>query len=143
MNAIITRREVQQFTAERKLRDLKLARYADCEAETLFCEDDGLSLDYRKGAYNLMKISVTLGEKEAVFRSTTLYNGYASRLAYYTLEIHFVQNKPRLVAPSSNSAHSESVDGKHIQPGTWRFEAGRSMLYVRVPVEDQEIRISF
>ena len=79
-DSIIPSREVQQHTGETPLTNLILDVWVDREAKTVFYEDDGATLDYKKGAYDTTELDVERNGRNLTFNAKDLHDGYNSQI---------------------------------------------------------------
>lgn len=118
------------FIDEKPLTDLTLDIYPSKENEASFelYEDDGISLEYRKGAYSVTKIGCgKLGEKKFEV------NISASNGDYKGKEKH--RNFSLLIHRQKAAPLSVEVNGQKVQPAkdaseTWTYDAKNQLLTI-------------
>lgn len=125
------------YIDEKPLDELTLDIYPskDKAAEFTLYEDDGISLDYRKGAHAITKLSCSKanGKKLAVNVSAAegTYNGMVANRDYI-LKIHCQKSKPSAVkamGKKSNPVNNLNVLEK-VSNG-WFYDAANQMVYVK------------
>ena len=84
-DSIIPRREVQQYTGEKELTNLILDTYLSDTAEYSLYEDDGESLDYQGGEFNVTHFKVEDKGSKIEFSRTVGADGFDSAIKQYTL----------------------------------------------------------
>ncbi|MET1250179.1 TIM-barrel domain-containing protein [Sporolactobacillus sp. STCC-11] len=140
-NVIIPTREVQQSTEEKPLTNLILDSYLSSEAENTFYEDDGESFNYEKGAYNTTQFELKKKGNTLTFDQKQTKQGYDSKIAAYTLKLHGANAPHAIVSAGNHYKAADHLDG--LGERTYYFDADANTLYVKVPVADQKVHITY
>jgi len=139
-DSIIPRREVQQYTGEKELTNLILDTYLSDTAEYSLYEDDGESLDYQGGEFNVTHFKVEDKGSKIEFSRTVGADGFDSAIKQYTLKLHN-QDAPRGVQAADNKYKQvDSVEA--LTEKTYFFDADTATLYVGIPAaESKKVQI--
>ncbi|QST01980.1 glycoside hydrolase family 31 protein [Pontibacillus sp. ALD_SL1] len=141
-DAMIPTREVQQYTDEKPLENLVLDTYLDEEASYSFYEDDGATIDYKDGEYNITNLNVVRKGKHIEFTQEKEATGYDSELDSYTLKLNNEKAPKKIKAARAKYAEVSSVEEVKAQQETYFFDEETSTLYVNVPAnEDHKVKI--
>jgi alpha-glucosidase len=141
-DSIIPRREVQQYTGEKKLTNLTLDTYLDKAASYSFYEDDAKTENYTKGQFNVTDFHVEKQGNHIEFAQDKKTQNYASDLQSYTLKLHDAEAPKKVQAAETKYAKAGSLDALNNQQSGYYYDAGEKVLYVKIPVgENHKVKI--
>ena len=141
-DSIIPRREVQQYTGEKKLTNLILDTYLNNEASYSFYEDDANSEDYTRGEFNVTDFHVEKKGSLIEFEQNKKSQNYASDIQFFTLKLHDVEAPKKVQAAKNKYAKAASMEELNQQERGYFFDAAEEILYVKVPVyENHKVKI--
>lgn len=136
-DSMIPTREVQQYTGEKPLENLVLDTYLSDEASYSFYEDDGATLDYKDGEYNVTNFNLERKGKHIEFTSNQEKTGYDTELDSYTLKLNGEKAPEKVQAAKAKYENVNSVEEVKVNQETYFFDEGSKTLYVNVPADER------
>ncbi|MCD5324300.1 MULTISPECIES: glycoside hydrolase family 31 protein [Pontibacillus] len=141
-DSVIPTREVQQYTDEKPLENLVLDTYLSEEASYSFYEDDGATIDYKDGEFNITNFTMTRKGNHIEFTQEKEATGYDSELDSYTLKLNNEKAPKKVQAARSKYSEVSSVEEVKAEQETYFYDTETSTLYVNVPAnEDKNVKI--
>jgi len=98
---IIPMQKVLNYVGEEKIDTLEFLVFPSASSEYTFYEDDGLTFDYEKGNYSLIKFSINQNQKSISLNVQKIKNDYQSSVTNYSFRFVGVE-KPRKVLVNKN-----------------------------------------
>lgn len=135
-DSIIPRREVQQHTGEKKLKNLILDTYLNKEASYSFYEDDAATEDYKKGKYNITDFKIKKNGRLINFSQFKKTSNYKSDIESYTLKLHDVKKPKHVRALSEKYSKANSANDLEKQKRAYYYNNDDHTLYVKIPVQE-------
>ncbi|MBD1379276.1 glycoside hydrolase family 31 protein [Bacillus sp. IB182487] len=144
-DSIIPRREVQQYTGEKELKNLTLDTYLNDEASYSFYEDDAKTEDYTKGEYNITKFDVERKSNKITFKQKQEVTNYEeSKLEQYTLKLNNAEKPSRIRAGKNKYKEVGSVKETEGKTNTFFYDSKEKVLYVSIPADEKkEVQIRY
>ncbi|WP_173917634.1 glycoside hydrolase family 31 protein [Halobacillus sp. Marseille-Q1614] len=143
-DSIIPTREVQQYTDEKPLKNLVLDTYLEEEASYSFYEDDGATLEYKDGEYNITNFNIERKGKHVEFTNEKEAAGFDSDLESYTLKLNGEKAPRKVQAANAKYKQVKSVEEVKSNQETYFFDQESEALYVNVPVdENKKVKVFF
>lgn len=143
-DSIIPTREVQQYTGEKDLTNLVLDTYLENDAAYSFYEDDGESLDHRKGEFDVTDFSINKKHNKIEFSKTMSNDKFDSAIKQYTLKLHNEKAPKKVQAANNHYKAVKSVDDMTATERSYFYDAGTKTLYVNIPAaESKKVQIKF
>jgi len=93
--------KVLNYVGEEKIDTLEFLVFPSASSEYTFYEDDGLTFDYEKGNYSLIKFSINQNQKSISLNVQKIKNDYQSSVTNYSFRFVGVE-KPRKVLVNKN-----------------------------------------
>ncbi|WP_246014435.1 glycoside hydrolase family 31 protein [Paenibacillus rhizophilus] len=141
-DSIIPRREVQQYTGEKKLTNLILDTYLENNASYNFYEDDAKTEDYTRGEFNVTDLNVKKTANHIEFEQNKKVQNFASDIQSYTLKLHEAEEPKKVQAAENKYVKAGSAEELNQQERAYYFDAKENVLYVKIPVnEDHKVNI--
>lgn len=137
--AIIPQQPVMSYTDEKKVTTLELQVYPG-PGSLDYYEDDGTSLDYSQGRYNLTTFSVAGTDARAVIKATPKNTGYESSIRDMVLVLRPV-TAPRAVMLNKRSLSVVADTGVNTDEG-YRYDEKTSELRIRIPLNGDTLEVS-
>jgi alpha-glucosidase len=143
-DSMIPTREVQQYTGEKDLTNLVLDTYLKNEATYSFYEDDGESLDHRKGEFDVTDFQVAKKGNKIEFSKTMSKDNYDSAIEQYTLKLNNEKAPKQVHAAGSKYKAAASVEAMTATKRSYFYDAGTKTLYVNIPADEgKKVQIKF
>ncbi|MDT3428694.1 alpha-glucosidase [Paenibacillus forsythiae] len=141
-DSIIPRREVQQYTGEKKLTNLILDTYLAGQASYSFYEDDANTEDYTRGEFNVTDFRVEQKGNHIEFEQDKQTQNYDSDIQSYTLKLHDAKEPNKVQAAENKYGKASSLDELNQQESGYYFDAAAKVLYVKIPAnESHKVKI--
>ncbi|WP_445505892.1 TIM-barrel domain-containing protein [Niallia sp. 03190] len=141
-NSIIPTRDVQQHTGEKPLTNLVLDTYLDNQASYSFYEDDGHSLNHKKGQYNLTNFNLKRNGKKIEFTKSSTVSKYKSTIKAYTLKINNAKEPSEVVESTRQYARVNTMDDMNKTNRSYYFDSSSQTLYVHIPTTASKVTIN-
>ncbi|AKG36414.1 glycoside hydrolase family 31 protein [Paenibacillus durus] len=135
-DSIIPRREVQQYTGEKKLTNLTLDTYLNNDASYSFYEDDASTEDYTRGEFNVTDFHVEKKGNHIEFEQYKKAQNFASDIQSYTLKLHGAEEPKKVQAAENKYSRAGSIEELNQQERAYYFDAKENVLYVKIPVNE-------
>ncbi|SDP51315.1 glycoside hydrolase family 31 protein [Halobacillus aidingensis] len=143
-DSMIPTREVQQYTGEKPLENLVLDTYLNEKATYSFYEDDGATLDYKDGEYNVTDLEVKRKGKHIEFKKKEKATGYDTDLESYTLKLNGEEAPKRVRAAKAKYKEVSSVEEVKSTQESFFYDNEEQALYVNVPADEKhKVKIFF
>lgn len=135
--SIIPTREVQQKTDEKPLENLILDTFLEEEAELSFYEDDGATLDYKRGEYNVTEFEIEKKGNRIAFRQDKKAQSFDSFIRSYTLKLRNAEEPKKVQAGRNKYEQAGSMEALNQQERGFYLDAAADVLYVKIPVDER------
>lgn len=136
-DSIIPRREVQQYTGEKKLTNLILDTYLNNETSYSFYEDDGKSEDYKEEKFNVTDFDVKNKGNVVEFEQDKKTQNYASNIQSYTLKLHDTERPKKVQAASNKYKAVNTIEEVTKTSESYYYDEAEKTLYINIPVEEE------
>jgi alpha-glucosidase len=141
-DSIIPRREVQQYTGQKKLTNLILDTYLDHRASYSYYQDDANTEDYMRGKFNVTDFSLKNKGSHIEFKQNKKVQKFASDIQSYTLKLHDTAEPKKIQADNQKYAKAGGMEEMNQQDRAYYYDANEKVLYVKIPVnEDHKVLI--
>jgi alpha-glucosidase len=143
-DSIIPTREVQQYTGEKDLTNLVLDTYLNKEAAYSFYEDDGESLDHRKGEYDVTDFRLARKGNKIEFSKSMSTDNYDSKIQQFTLKLNNEKAPKHIHAAGNRYKAVATMDEMNNTKRSFYYDVKAKTLYVNIPVEEgKKVQIKF
>ncbi|HTG70024.1 MAG TPA: TIM-barrel domain-containing protein, partial [Candidatus Udaeobacter sp.] len=136
-DSIIPRREVQQYTGEKKLTNLILDTYLNDKASYSFYEDDAYTEDYTRGEFNVTDFKMEKKGSITSFTQDKQTSNFASDIQSYTLKLHDAEEPKKVQAADNKYAKTYGIDELNKQESGYFYDGTEKVLYVKIPVNEK------
>ncbi|WP_371933451.1 DUF5110 domain-containing protein [Halobacillus litoralis] len=116
----------------------------DEKATYSFYEDDGATLDYKDGEYNVTDLKVKRKGKHIEFKKKEKATGYDTDLESYTLKLNGEEAPTRVRAAKAKYKEVSSVEEVKSTQESFFYDNEEEALYVNVPADEKhKVKIFF
>lgn len=126
--AIIPMQESMQYVGEKKVNTIRLAVYPEGESTYEMYEDDGVSLDYKEGAYAISSIESRLADNVWTLSVHRSAGNYQPDIHNYELNSRLAF-EPEKVTENGKLMKKVAMTDE-LLPGSWKYDVERMLLTV-------------
>ncbi|ALC80278.1 MULTISPECIES: glycoside hydrolase family 31 protein [Bacillus] len=143
-DSIVPTREVQQYTGEKELTNLVLDTYVDDEANYSFYEDDGKSLNHKKGEFDITNFSIEEKRNKIEFKKSMEADRFDSDIEQYTLKLNNEEAPEKVYAARNNYKAVDSLKDMTKTKRSYFYDEETKTIYINIPVEEsKKVQIKF
>jgi alpha-glucosidase len=143
--AILPTRPVVQYTGEAPINPLTFEIYplgAGQASSRDYYEDDGISFDYRQGAWLKQKISVDPAAAAVTITLSARQGSYRPPSRALLFKVHAERDEPSGVTAEGQAlARQSSMDGLQKADSGWAYDENENLVAVKVPDSGQGVTI--
>jgi alpha-glucosidase len=141
--AIIPSQQDVQYTDQAPIDPLTMDVYPSGESSRQYYDDDGISFDYRKGAYLLQSMTAIQSGNRVSVSLSAREGTYTPHPRSLVIKIHGQRIAPRQVTlGTADLAKSASLEALRQSAEGWAYDEDADVIWVRVPDEGKALRIS-
>jgi alpha-glucosidase len=141
--AIIPSQQDVQYTDQAPIDPLTLDVYPSGKSSRQYYDDDGITFDYRKGAYLLQSMTAVQAENSVDVSLSAREGTYTPHARSLVVKVHGQRVPPRQVTlGTAELSKAASLDALRQSPEGWAYDQGADVIWVRVPDEGKALRIS-
>ncbi|MGP7816643.1 Ig-like domain-containing protein [Niallia sp. 01092] len=118
-----------------------LDTYLDNQASYSFYEDDGHSLNHKKGQYNLTNFNLKRNGKKIEFTKSSAVSKYKSTIKAYNLKINNAKEPSEVVESTRQYARVNTMDDMNKTNRSYYFDSSSQTLYVHIPTTASKVTI--
>jgi alpha-glucosidase len=132
--AIIPTRQLVQYTGEAPINPLTFQVYPDGQSSREYYEDDGLSFDYRKGAFLRERLTASDHPKALTLSVSARQGTYAPPARAMRFAVHHQRTSPQHVTLNGNGlARIDSKAALKQASHGWYYDEVSNVLWIKFP----------
>jgi alpha-glucosidase len=140
--AIIPSQQPMQYTDQLPIDPLTLDVYPDGTSSRQYYDDDGISFDYKKGAYLLQRITAAETSAGVSIDVSARDGSFAPPRRSFVIKIHGQAVQPKQVtAGTAVLPNQTSVKALEDSVQAWTYDQREGVVWVRVPDSGAPLKI--